>query len=324
MTKFGGFWGFIPITTGRAFFVAPSTSYTIEGQAYDASDDNDGLSPERAVRTVNRAIALATASVGDVIVLLPGAHSVSATIAVSKAGLTITGIPSGRRYTALRGSHGSKRMRTTITSTGTAGIIFTVSAADVEISDIHLSPPAAGGRGISLTAAADRLFVHDCTFAMQATASVTTFGITLPAGVTGDVTADLLVRNCYFVSGAPGASGANGPAINVLTTAHGLVIEQSTFELQGTAAWADAILSSTPGSLGLLVRDCDFIAPTKTTTVITDGIDATGMTVDGSVVAFRCYFGESIDAFKATATLDVQGAENYLATSTGGALTGSV
>lgn len=324
LTKYGSFWGTLPGTTGRYFWVAPAAAYTVEGTVFEASDDNDGLSPERALLTVNRAIALATASVGDIIVLLPGSHSVSSTISVSKAGLTITGISSGRQNANThRGANGAKRLRTRITSTGTAGIIFTVSAADVEISDLDLAPPAAGGRGISVSATGDRLYVHDCSFALVATASATTYGITFPAGVTGDVTADVLVRNCYFISGAPGASGANGAAISVLTTAHGLIIEQSTFELQGTAAWADAILSSNAGSLGLQVRDCDFLTPTKTTTVMTDAIDCTGMTVDGSTTVYRCFFPESTDAFEATATLDIMCAENYLATSTGGAITGS-
>jgi hypothetical protein len=327
ITKFGGFWGFIPLTVGRVFFVAPSDSYTVEGDAFSSSNDNDGLAPERAFRTTAYALSTTRSNpvvAGDVIVLLPGSHTSTATITVATDGVTITGVPSGRRYNAIRGANGPKRLRTRITNTGTAGIVFTVTAADVEISDLDIAPTAAGGQGINVGPAADRLFVHDCSFPLIATASTTTFGINFPAGVTADVTADALIRNCYFISGAPGASGANGPAVNVLTTAHGLVIEQSTFELQGTAAWADAIKSSTPGTLGVLIRECDFISPTKTTTVITDAIDATGMTVDGSLIAFRCYFGESIDAFEATATLDVQGAENYLATSTGGALTGSV
>lgn len=324
ITKYGGFWGFLPLTTGRYFWVAASDNYVVEGETLSATDSNDGLSPERAVRTVNRAITLAAATVGDVIILLPGAHSVSATIAVNKEGLSITGIPGGRPAFGIKGPLGGKRQRTTVTSTETAGIIFTVTAARVEISNLELRPPAAGGRGISVSAAGDSLFVHDVSIVMQATASTTTFGITYPAGVTADVTADTVIRNCYFLSGAPSASGANGPAVNVLTTAHGLVIEQSTFELQGTAAWADAVLSSSAGSLGLQIRDCDFLTPTKTTTVMTDAIDCTGMTVDGSTTVYRCYFPENTDAFEATASLDIMVAECYLATSTAGAVTGSI
>lgn len=323
MTKFGGFWGFIPQISGRVFFVAPSDTYTVEGQATSASDENDGLSPDRAVRTVNRAIALATASVGDIIVLLPGAHSVSATIAVSKAGLTITGIPSGRPYTNNRMPQSGKRARTTVTSTQTAGIIFTVSAVDTEISHLTLLPPAAGGRGISLaplSGAANRAFIHDVSIIMSATASTTTYGITVPAGVTADLLEDVHISHCYFQSGGAASSGANGPAVNVLATAHGLSVENSTFELKGTAAWADAILSSNAGTLGLSIVDCDFKTPTSATTVITDAIDVTGQTVDGSTLVLRCYFPAGTDALEGSATPDVNVAESYTADATSGTI----
>src|SRR3989304_551054 len=79
ITKFGGFWGMLPQTSGRIFWVAPSATYTVEGRTYAASDGNDGLSPERAFRTVDYAVGQTTANVGDVLVLLPGSHSVSAT-----------------------------------------------------------------------------------------------------------------------------------------------------------------------------------------------------------------------------------------------------
>lgn len=324
LTKFGTIWGMIPQTIGQVFWVAPSDSYTLEGRAYPASNDNDGLSPERAVRTVNRAIALATASVGDMVVLLPGSHSITTTVTVNKAGLTIVGVSGSFPTVNLRGAAGTKRLRTQITSTETAGIIFTVSAADCEIGWINFAPPAAGGRGISLaplSGAANRTYIHDCTFQLTATASTTTYGITSPSGVTADLLEDVLVSRCYFVSGGAASSGANGPGVNVLTTAHGFTVEQSTFQLKGTAAWAVAITSTNPGSLGFMVRDCDFIAPTSVTTVITNVIDCTGMTIDASTTVLRCYFTTGpTKAIKATATPDVAVSESYTADATSGTL----
>lgn len=324
ITKYGGYWGTLPTTTGRYFWVSPSANYTVEGVSREASDNNDGLSPERALRTVTRAIALADANVGDVIVLLPGAHSVSTTIAVTKAGLTFVGIPGGTPIIPQRGPAGGRRLRTTITSTETAGIIFTVSAVDTEIAYINLLPPAAGGRGISLaplSGAANRAYIHDCVFSLIATASTTTYGITVPAGVTADLLEDVLVSRCYFISGAAAASGANGPGVNVLGTAHNLAVEQSTFQLKGTAAWAVAVTSTNPGTLGFIVRDCDFVAPTSATTVITNVIDCTGMTVDASTTVLRCYFTTGpTKAIKATATPDVAVAESYTADATSGTI----
>lgn len=332
MTKYGSFWGMIPQTSGRYFFVAPSASYTVEGIVYEASNNNDGLSPERALRTVNQAITNATASVGDVIVLLPGAHSVSSTITVNKAGLTITGIPGALRSYNTRHAGGSKRLRTTLTSTETAGICITVSAQDTEISYIHFLPPAAGGRGISLTptlATANRAYIHDCNFALQGTASVTTYGIHVPANVTADVLDEALVSGCYFVSGTDTSSGANGGGVLIAGTAHGFTIENSTFELKGTAAWAaaiDLVPISVGAHLGIVIRDNDFVNPTSSTTVITTAVRSVTATTIASVSMLRNYVGAGTDGATAVANNIICFAENYLlgVASPFGALFGNV
>ena len=93
LTKYGSYWGMLPQTSGRIFWVAPAASYTVEGRTYIGSDGNDGLSPERALLTTDYAIGQTTANVGDVIVLLPGAHTGTATITVDVAGITICVIP---------------------------------------------------------------------------------------------------------------------------------------------------------------------------------------------------------------------------------------
>jgi hypothetical protein len=220
---------------------------------------------------------------------------------------------------------GGKTLRTTITSTQTAGIIFTVAAVDTEIAFIEFLPPAAGGRGISLaplSGAANRTYIHDCTFKLQATASTTSFGITVPANVTADLLEDTLVANCYFLSGTQTTSGANGPAVNILGTASCFTIEECTFELKGTAAWATGILSSNAGTLGLVVRDNDVFNPTQVTTVMTTFLNTTGQTVDGSTLALRNYVPAGTDFATATAIADIQVTENYLASITStGALT---
>jgi hypothetical protein len=332
LTQYGSPWGVLPATSGRYFWVAPAASYTIGGQAFEASDNNTGERPDQAVLTVNRAIALATASVGDVIVLIPGSHSVTTPVVVNKAGLTITGIPGGARSFTTRHASGSKRLRTRITSTQTAGICITVSAPDTEIAFIHFSPPAAGGRGISLTptlATANRAYVHDCTFALQATASVTTYGIHVPANVTADVLDEALVSGCYFVSGLDTSSGANGGAINIAGTAHGFTIENSTFELKGTAAWAAAIDMepiSIGALLGIVIRDNDFINPTSSTTVITTAVRSVTATTVASTLMLRNYVGAGTDGATAVANNVIAFAENYLAgvASPFGALFGNV
>lgn len=318
ITRYGSFWGMIPETSGRVFWVAPAASYTVEGRTYVASDGNDGLSPERALLTVDYAVGQTSANVGDVIVLLNGAHSVSATITVDIAGITITGLPGSAAVPGSRMASGGNRNQSRITSTETAGMIFTVTAADVEICWLHLNPIAAGA-GISASNAADFLYVHDCTFAMDTAEGTATFGITFPLG-TGTTTANdnSVVRNCYFL-----VTGNQGPAIRAAGTAIGLSIENSTFELRGATSWDDAIENTlAAGSINWKLRDLDFHAP-SITVVITDCYEQAGTAPDGGTAAYRCYFPQASDGFEATATVDIMCAECYLATSTSGAITGS-
>lgn len=316
LTKYGSFWGMLPQTQGRIFWVSPADTYTVEGRTYSASDNHDGLSPERALRTIDYAVGLCTADVGDVIVLLQGAHSVSATVAVDVAGITITGIPGDIPLPGMRGSAASFRRRARVVSTQTAGIVFTVSATDVEICHIHFDDIIAG-QNISATNAADRLYVHDCTFLMDTADDTATMGVQFTLGTgTTTVNDDSLIRNCYFRT----TSNA-GPAVRAAGTVLGLTIENCTF-IGGATAWDDVIESITAGSEGLLIRDCDFTQ--RTGVDIVDCIDVTGMTTDHSTKVYRCYFPEGADAIEATATPDVTCAENYLSTQTGGALTGSI
>lgn len=317
ITKYGSFWGMLPQTSGRLFWVAPADSYTVEGRTYVASDGNDGLSPERAVRTIDYAVGLTTASVGDVIVLLPGSHTVTATVTLDVAGITITGMPGSQ---ATHGEHmggGASRCRSQVTTSEAAGNIFTLTGAgdDVEIAWIHFNLITQGD-GIIIPLGADRPFIHDCTFACVGTASATSECIHFSSSTTGSVS-NAVIRNCYFL-----ASGNQGPAVRALGTVLGLKIESSTFELQGTAAWDDAIEILDAGSLGTIIRDCDFIFPTSTTTVMTNCIELTGVSVDGATKIYRCYFdGDSTTSVNATATADRLFANNYRAQTTAGTST---
>ena len=317
ITKVGSFWGMIPQTSGRVFWVAPSASYTVEGRTYSASDDNDGLSPERAVLTLDYAIGLTTANVGDVIVLLPGSHSWSATATADVAGITITGIPSTVPLRHERMPGGGTRMRSQVATSAATTPAITVTAADVEIAYLHFTP-VAGGSGVSISNTADRCYVHDCTFTMTTAANTATFGVEFPLG-TGTTTSndDSIVRNCYWY-----VSDNQGPAIRAAGTVTGLSVENSTFAMAGATAWDDVIEATLAGSLGIRVRDCDFIQESSGT-VMTDCIDVTGVTTDGATTVYRCYFPVGSDAIQASNTADVGCAECYIAAQTG-TLTGSV
>lgn len=320
LTKYGTLWGQIPQTSGQIFWVAPGDSYTVEGRTYSASNDNDGLSPEKAFRTIAYAVSSTRSNPaisGDVIVLLPGAHTQSTTVTISTSGLLITGMAGATRHFVDKMPAAGAKLKTSVTTSGTTTDIFTVTGADVEIAYLHFIP-VAGGAGISASNAADRLYVHDCSWSMTTAANTATFGIHFPLG-TGTTTAndDSIIRNCYF-----NVSDNQGPAIRAAGTLLGCSIESSTFNLSGNTAWDDAIEITLAGSLGNHFRDLDFIS-VASGTVITTGINTTGATVDGSHQAFRCYFTTGIDTFKATATADITAAECYLGSTTGGVLTGS-
>ena len=312
LTKYGSLWGDFPITTGRQFFVAPSATYTVEGRSYSASNDNDGLSPERALLTVNQGVTNCTADVGDSIVLLPGSHSWAATQTISKAGLKILGVPGGPLSSHEHGTR-TTRFDCAVTTTLTAGAVFTVTAARTEIAYLHIAP-IISGTGIAISAAAD-VNIHDCTWSLITAAATDTIGIS----VTGATPRPRISNQYVYVS------DNQGPFIRCASATAGMdggLFQRSLVVLAGSTAWDDCI-EITTGVTNFCIRDVDFV--NSTGAVFTDLVDVTGNTVDQAVSIMRCYFGIGNDLSEATATSDVLLNMNYLGTiqgGTGGAVSG--
>lgn len=289
ITKYGTQWGAIPQTAGRVFWVAPSASYTVEGRAYSASDDNDGLSPERALLTPDRAWNLVTADVGDVIVLLPGSHSTSGSIAADIAGVTMMGLSSGA---------GNVLRQKVILGAVTGNQNVNVTAADIEISYIHFIPVTADS-AVDLSAAADRLHIHHCSFDMATPAASTgTIGIDAIGAAS-----NVLVDHCYFE-----CDGAQGAAI-VATALLDSKIEDCEF-LQSAGTWAAAIVTGA-GTDRLYIKRCTFDC---TGTAMTIGINGTAANQPSGVIMYDNRFGSlvtvGIDGFGAA---EAEIAENYAA-----------
>ncbi len=303
ITKYGTIWGQVPYTTGRVFWVAPSASYTVEGKTYSASDNNDGLWPNRALLTVNQAVTNATADVGDVIVLLPGSHSWSATQTISKAGIKVLGIAGGLVDPSEVGTR-TTRYDAAVTTTASAAV-FTVSAARVEIAYLHIVP-AAGYAGIAV--AADDANFHDLTWNMTTAANTATFGIS----VTGATTRPRFSNNYVYVTDNQGPFLRCASASGAMD---GGVLQKSLIVLAGTTAWDD-VVEITTGVDNFTVRDCDFIHSSGA--IMTDVIDVTGNTNDNAVMVMRCYHSVAGDLTEATATSDIQICNNYIATIQGG------
>jgi len=303
LTTYGTLWGAIPITTGRVFFVAPSASYTVEGRSYVASDNNDGLSPERALLTVNQAVTNATADVGDVIMLLPGSHSWSATQTINKAGLKVLGVPGGPIDPHEHGTR-TTRYDAAVTTTASAAV-FTVSSARTEIAYVHIVPASAQA-GISL-AAADANF-HDITWNITTAANTATFGIS----VTGASARPRLSNHYVYVE------DNQGPFLRCAAATGGMdggVLQRSLVVLAGSTAWDD-VVEITTGVDNFTIRDCDFIHSSGA--IMTDVIDVTGNTNDHAVMVMRCMHAVAGDLTEATATSDIVLCNNYIATIQGG------
>src|SRR6266851_2579708 len=161
ITKVGTQWGDIPQTAGRVFWVAPASPYTVEGRSYSSSDNNDGLSPERALATIAQAILNATSDVGDVIALLPSntAHTSAATITLNKSGLTFYAVhPQTRIAPDLRPFSGASKINWTSTF---AGVGITNTAADNTFVGINFIPVTA--QSMMTCAATARTTFLDCS-----------------------------------------------------------------------------------------------------------------------------------------------------------------
>jgi hypothetical protein len=277
LNKYGSLWGAVPQTSGRVFWVAAADSFTLDGTAYPASDDNDGLSPERPLRRVNRAWALCTANAGDIIMLLPGTHVAAAagtatatSIAANVAGVTMMGLPS-------MGGGNMLRPRASL-NIDAADQTVNVTAADIEIAHIGFVG-VAGQTAIATldySAAANRLYIHDCLVDVTAqTISTSILGFDALGAA-----AFVVFERCHFMS-----DGAFGAMIDLTGTTDSLV--------------QDCIFTSTTGTLAAAIT-CG--AATDRATIrrnilndgagtITVGVNGTGATIAGGVLMSYNYGG---------------------------------
>ena len=289
LTRYGSFWGFIPQTGGTVFWVAPSASYTVEGRSYSASDGNDGLSPERALLTVGRGVDLAV-NAGDVVVLLPGAHTVATSIATDSANVTIMGLPGGR---------GNYLFPRTTLAMSAVDQTMNVTAAGVEIAHIaFLSTTSQASALIDFSDAADRLYIHDCSFdQFTATAATTILGIDA-IGAANYV----LIDHCYW--SCDGAFGAN---IDMTATLDSVVSNCLFQQSAGTLAASITVGAATDR---LLIDHCTW--QITNAAAVTACVDGTGATIASGVTVNYCAFGDRntvpIDNFDAA---ECELAENY-------------
>lgn len=308
ITKFGTQWGDVPQTSGSIFWVAPGAgTYTVEGRAYSASDNNDGLSPERALATIGQAISNATASAGDIIMMLPGSHANAAVVNINKAGLTFIGVhPSARLSPDIRPYAAISKVNWTSTLAG-AGIALTV--ADTTFVGINFIPVTAQSMMTAVTC--PRTSFIDCSLTMSAAASTSTKGFVFSGGSSQFVN----FQNCYILDSV--ATSAQGPAID-LTGVADFVVENCTIVCKGTSsAWAVAVQLGA-GSSGIFRNN--HIAALGAGT-ITVGVDGTSVAVANAVLFSNNFYGVSpgAGAVKNLTNADGGIVQNFYATIGGGA-----
>jgi hypothetical protein len=254
VTKYGTYHGLIPAQLGRVHYVAPSASYTVDGRSYSASDDHDGLSPERALLTLSQALTNVTASAGEVILLLEGTHSQTATIRVQKAGITIAGVRSAFASDVIASpAFGAGALKSKLSFTGAGAPGLSIEADNVEICFLELQPASGFATVIFRNASPDALWMHDFMINMAAgqAPSLDTLGIDFAyradtAGLAGRAMAKLTqttkkatayLSNFSIVSG-----GANGNGI--LTATVDLTVVGGRFHNRA-GAWASPFVVAT-------------------------------------------------------------------------------
>lgn len=307
LTKYGTQWGDVPQTTGSVFWVAPASPYTVEGRSYSSSDNNDGLSPERALATIGQAISNATANNGDIIMLLPGSHTNAAVVSINKAGLTFIGAhPRARFSPDFRPYPLDSKVNWTSTLAG-AAVALTV--ADTTFAGINMIPVTAQSFMTAVTC--PRTAFIDCAVTLSAAASTSTKGIVFSGGSS----AFCSFTNCIGINTI--ATSAQGPWLD-LTGAANFAMESCQTLLTGTSsAWAVAIQLGA-GSSGV-VKNSHIAAQGAGT--ITIGVDGTGVAVANSVMFSNNFYGVSpgAGAVKNLTNADAGIVQNFYATIGGGA-----
>jgi hypothetical protein len=308
ITKTGTQWGDVPQTFGSVYWVAPGAgSYTVEGRSYSASDNNDGLSPERALATIAQAISNATASAGDVIMLLPGTFTAATTITIAKAGLTFVGVyPSQRLGPDVRPYAACSKTNWTSTFAGNG---ITLTAADTTFIGINFIPLTA--RAMLAGTTCPRTQFIDCSVTMSAAASTSTKGFVFSGGSSSFCN----FQNCFFIDSV--ATSAQGPCLD-LTALDSFVVENCTIVCTGTSsAWAVAVQLGA-GSAGIFRNNHIYANGAGTITI---GIDGTGIAVANAIMMSNNFYGVSpgIGAVKNGGTTNFTIVQNFYSTIGGGA-----
>lgn len=278
---------------GRVHYVVPTTAYDSSFTVAMAGDWARRHN-QYVYDTVNLAYADTQDGRGDAIVLLPGTHTLTANLAVSKSGVSFWGAESWM------GSSAQKPSSIVVPLAATDG--FTVTGEDVSFNGLTIVP-ITQKIGIAGSVAANRLRVLGCFINMAvATAHTSTKGI-----VATGAASDWLIKGNTFHS-----LGAHGPFIDV-TALLNYAVKDNDFIVTTGATMAVGVLVGAAAQ-GLMQRNSFFGG------TLTAAISGTGATGTGACRLFDNNFGVlctvPIDNFSAVGLTDLK--DNRLATVGGG------
>jgi len=117
-------------TTGKVWYVSSGVG----------SNDNLGTDPQFPKATIAGAQAAARASLGDVVVVMPGhAETLTAALTLSKAGVTYIGTGSGATRPTLTGNYAGDAVTITAASVGFSNFRFPAPETDDQTADINVA-----------------------------------------------------------------------------------------------------------------------------------------------------------------------------------------
>lgn len=190
------------LSTGGRIFVHSGTGYDTTGY---------GLTPDAPCATLNRAVALATASKFDLIILMPGhAETISTALlspTLSKIGLRVVGLG--------RGS-----LRPTFTFTH-VDATFAVSAASVSVENVRFTAGVSAVK-VGITVTATDFEMRNCEMYWGGT---TTWDFIL--GVSLLTASRAIIEKCRFLA-EPAVAGA-ASAVYLSSANHNVIVKDNEF-----------------------------------------------------------------------------------------------
>lgn len=281
---------------GRTLYVAPTTAYVsgyTVASAQSWARDHNAL----VYDTINLAYAAAVDGRGDTIVLLPGTHTPTASIALSKNNLSIVGAESwcGRKV----------RKPTSIIVAPAGDEAFNITGANAYFDGLTVVPVTTKAFA-DFTGAADGLTIKNCFIDLFTPAVNTgTIGFSGSAGI----------DNFLFEGNLAWSDGAQGPAVALTGLNNAAKFFKNHYHVDA-GTWASAVNLADPD--GITIEE---ELATCGGTAMTACFTASGTTVVAGVVFKDCRKGVLVtllvDGFGTTSHAEI--VNNYTATIGGGA-----